>query len=527
MLSGIDRLVQQPRYGLAVLCLAQLVIWSLAPILTHHAPPVDVLEGYMWGREWLIGTHKHPPLPSWLLEGAYRLTGSVSWSAYVLPQLCIIVAFAFIFRLGCDLMEGARALAATLLLTGIYFYSWPSPELNHNIVQLPLWSGLLLCLWRAPQARSNLVAAFWWITGGLLAAGLTYAKYSAALLILTAAIWLIADPTSRRALLATPWPWVALVVFAAVSAPGLMWFSQNYQAPLGYAAGRSLSTSSVGVPTFLALQLACHGAMLIMMLIAGLIGWRRDPGDLPLSSAPISMRGWMFLLWFGITPLVLIVVGAVIFSVGLRGAWGAPLSLMSGLLAVAVTSDRFNHQALVRLAVTTTVVLPLVALVYAATVIIGPSVNRRPAPMNWPQAEIATRMQAIWNQATDQPLRIVIGDFQPAGLVALTAPGRPSLVMESNLGVSPWVTEQRIETEGALIIWRNRPSAGLPNERVTLPWLNGLPVRTESFEWPRRTKGAPLQLDYAIVLPKASRGAAMAVTPTPVPTPTLPGARAP
>jgi 4-amino-4-deoxy-L-arabinose transferase-like glycosyltransferase len=509
MLSWFETLVRRPRLALAMLCLAQLVIWSLAPTLTHHAPPHDVLEGYMWGREWLLGTHKHPPMPGWLLEASRLLTGSVTWPAYVLPQLCIILAYGFVFRLGCDLMEGARALAGTLLLTGIYFFSWPTPELNHNLVQLPLWSAMLLCLWRAPQAASSKVAAFWWIAGALCAAGLTYAKYSAALLIVTAAIWLFIDPTSRRALFSTPWPWVALAIFLVVAGPGLIWLSQNYEQPLDYASGRSHSGSAVGGPSFVALQLACHSLLLIMMLVSGLLGGRRLPEDLPLESASISRRGWMFLIWFGVAPLGMILIGATVYSVGLRGAWGAPLWLMSGMLAVALTSDRFEHKVLTRLAVISAIALPTVAIVYAGTMMFGPRINARPSPVNWPQVEIAQRMLAHWKAATDQPLRIVIGDSEPAGLVALTAPTVPSLVIDGDLDVSPWVTPKRLAEQGALVVWRLRTDKA-SGELVDMPrlpeiakFVTGLKIGRETFKWPRRTKSGPLVLGYAIILPQA------------------------
>jgi 4-amino-4-deoxy-L-arabinose transferase-like glycosyltransferase len=518
MSSWLDGLVQRPRLALLALCCAQLIIWSLAPILTHDAPPHDVLESYMWGREWLLGTHKHPPLPGWLLEGARVLTGSVTWPAYVLSQLCIVTAFGFIFRLGCDLMDGGRALAGTLLLTGIYFFSWPSPELNHNLVQLPLWSAMLLCLWRAPQAQAGKVAAFWWIAGALCAAGLTYAKYSAALLIVTAALWIMLDPLSRRALRSTIWPWVALAVFLLVAGPGLIWLSQNYHQPLDYANGRSHSRSAVGGPSFVALQLACHGAMLIMMLIAGLMGGRRSPETLPLASPPVSRRGWLFLAWFAVAPLVMILLGATNFGVGLRGAWGAPLWLMSGLLAVALTSDRFEHRVLLRLARTVAVVLPLVAIVYIGMIVIGGSINRRPAPVNWPQAEIAARMQANWAKATTAPLRIVIGDSEPAGLVALNAPTVPSLVIDGDLAISPWVTQQRIDEQGALVVWQQRAGSAESRLPDVAAFAAGLPIRNETFAWPRKTKVAPLQLGYAIILPKAAASAAPVMTPLRSPT---------
>jgi 4-amino-4-deoxy-L-arabinose transferase-like glycosyltransferase len=530
MFMWIDRLVQRPREALGVLCLGQLVIWSLVPILTHHAPPHDVLEGYIWGREWLLGTHKHPPLPGWLLEAARFTTGSVTWPAYVLPQLCIVLAFGFVFRLGCDLMEGARALGGTLLLTGIYFFSWPTPELNHNLVQLPLWSAMLLCLWRAPQAASRATAAFWWMAGALCAAGMTYAKYSAALLIVTASIWLLIDPLSRRALTSTPWPWLALALFLAVAGPGLIWLSQNYEQPLDYASGRSHSRSAVGGPSFVALQLACHGAMFLMLLIAGLIGPLRNPNDLPLASPPVSRRGWMFLIWFGAAPLVFILLGATTFSVGLRGAWGAPLWLMSGMLAVALTSDRFEHGSLVRLATMTAFVLPFVALVYAGMIVFGPSINRRPSPVNWPQAEIAGRMQAHWARATDQPLRIVIGDSEPAGLVALTGPAKPSLVIDGDLDISPWVTPERIAEQGALVVWRQLPGKEQPKLPDVAKFMTGLAIGSETFQWPRRTKAEPLRLGYAVILPRAAstvpNAAPKPASATVAPTPAIPGFRA-
>ncbi|HUS96229.1 MAG TPA: hypothetical protein VMX97_05780, partial [Hyphomicrobiaceae bacterium] len=58
----------RPEYLVAAACAIQIIIWTLVPALSNHAPPIDVVEGYMWGREWVIGTYKHPALPSWVLE---------------------------------------------------------------------------------------------------------------------------------------------------------------------------------------------------------------------------------------------------------------------------------------------------------------------------------------------------------------------------------------------------------------------------------------------------------------------------
>ena len=95
----------------------------------------------MWGREWVIATYKHPALPSWVLEATRILTGAVGWPAYLVSQLFVAATFLFVYLLGCDLMGRQRAAAGTLLLTGIVYYSWPTPEFNHNVAQTPFWAG--------------------------------------------------------------------------------------------------------------------------------------------------------------------------------------------------------------------------------------------------------------------------------------------------------------------------------------------------------------------------------------------------
>jgi hypothetical protein len=46
----------------------QVAVWTITPAIINSAPPLDVVEGYMWGREWVLATYKHPAMPSWVLE---------------------------------------------------------------------------------------------------------------------------------------------------------------------------------------------------------------------------------------------------------------------------------------------------------------------------------------------------------------------------------------------------------------------------------------------------------------------------
>src|SRR5258706_11278473 len=138
--------VEKPVAILALICILQVIMWTSAPALTHWAPPLDTVESYLWGREWVWGTYKHPSFPGWAVETSYVLTGATGWPAYLMSQIMIVTAFVLVFLIGRDLfgsdLRGSQlALGGVLLLTGIYYYSLSTPEFNHNIGQIPLYAA--------------------------------------------------------------------------------------------------------------------------------------------------------------------------------------------------------------------------------------------------------------------------------------------------------------------------------------------------------------------------------------------------
>ena len=155
------------REGLAVgvLCVAQLALWTLAPALTHSAPPLDVVEMLAWGRAGVVATYKHPNLPGLVLETVRRMSFGELWPVYIVPQAFVAATFVAVYLLGRDLLGPRRALVGTLLLTGIFYFSWPTPEMNHNVAQMPLWAWVCLALRRATHGGR----LAWWIALGTLA----------------------------------------------------------------------------------------------------------------------------------------------------------------------------------------------------------------------------------------------------------------------------------------------------------------------------------------------------------------------
>ncbi len=486
--------LQDPATLIALLIGGQIVAWTLAPALSHSAPPLDVVEGYMWGREWVLATYKHPALPSWALEASRIVTGAVGWPAYLLSQLCVAATFLFVYLLGRDLMGPHRAAAGTLLLTGIAFYAWPTSEFNHNIAETPFWAALAWALWRAVERRRP---GWWMLVGALGAAGL-YAKLSTALVLLPAAGWILWDRRARECL-ATPGPWLGLAAFLMLAAPLGLWLLTHDTGPLQYAAARSMQAQGQGLEGFAASIALNLAGMLAMLAIAGLLGRRPHPEPSGLSGEPVSDRAIRYLAVFTAGPLLLAVVGAVLGGASLKSAWGSSMFNLAGLLAVALTARRFDVRALQRIAVCAGVLLALVPIGYAAVVLIGPQRDAMRMRVIWPQAEMSERLSAVWARETGKPLRIVGGDAWIAGLVGVSAEGSPSIFTDGNPAYAPWITPDRLRREGILIVWDARTKRIPP---ALAPLVAAHKTGEERFAFRRVKPGKEVAIGYAVVPPR-------------------------
>ena len=179
-----------------------------------------------------MGLFQHPPLPPWAAEAFFVALGDIG--PFLLSQLAIATTYVCVYALGRELMPARSALVGTLLLAGVYYFSIPTPEFNHNVAQMPIWAAASYAYCRA--VRSGRL--HWWALLGLAGGLAVITKYATAVLFLA----MLAHLLSRRktaALLATPGPWLALTVLLAVAAPHLVWLVHNHFPTIGYAAGRA------------------------------------------------------------------------------------------------------------------------------------------------------------------------------------------------------------------------------------------------------------------------------------------------
>ena len=126
-----------------------LVIWTLVPTLTNNNLPLDTIEALAWGSNLDWGFNKHPPMSALLVEIFYQIFGAQDWAYYLLSQICVIISFFVVFKLAEEFFENkVFCLLSVLLLEGIYFYNFTTPEFNVNVCLMPFWALSILFLWR-------------------------------------------------------------------------------------------------------------------------------------------------------------------------------------------------------------------------------------------------------------------------------------------------------------------------------------------------------------------------------------------
>jgi Dolichyl-phosphate-mannose-protein mannosyltransferase len=492
----LDRLLAEPAKALGLLCAAQVLFWTLACALTHYGPTRDMVESYLWGHEWVIGTPKHPNMPGLILETGRRLTGSITWPGYFSSELLLVGTYVCTYALGVEMMGPRRALAGVLLLTGLFYMAWPSTLMNHDVVQMPIWAGLVWQLWRL---RSRPALTEWLVLGAVAALGL-YAKLSFGVFIACCGLWILYDGALLKQL-SRPAPWAGLVLFGVLCLPLLNWLRASNFSALNYAREEN-ATGGASPWEFLGGQILTSIGVLALAVLAGLI-WRQGnaaapapANDPPLpTDISISYLAHMLLL-----PNLMTTWLAWMMSSGTRGMWGTPMLSLLGLLVIALVPARLDQAMLKRIAIAAGSILVIMPLIYIADTLIEPRLTGHPKRQGWPQAEMNRRFQALWTQQTGKPLRIVAGDFWTGGLVALSPGDMPSIFTNGNFDTAPWITPERLKREGALLIWQvGDPAAGIPLDLA--PIAGSSQPHIERFQWPLFTDAPPLLIGYAIVPP--------------------------
>ena len=473
--------------SLLPLLVPYFVLVGLIPGMLVESLPLDVVEGVYWGQEWQWGYYKHPPLPAWVLYLFEQALGDLG--PYLLSQLCILATLVCVWRLGLRLLDPARAAFGVLALMGVYFFTWPTIEFNHNVAQMPIWA---CAVWLFHRGITHWRYQDWLLLGGVSGLGLL-TKYSYIMLLAAMFLWLLVRAELRPRLL-RPQPWLGVVVMGLVVLPHLLWLLEHDFLPFSYAASRSAAAATAesrwwGPLKFLVVQLIDHLPLLLVLLLTGF--WRLRCWHKPL-------KGSAFLFWMGVMPALLTALGALITGAGTRDMWGAPMWNLSGLMLASVVSMDALTQRWHRLRWGFAILLGLLAVLMLLFVGFKDQIRDKPSRTGWPDRALAAEIEQIWQTHSRCSLSLVAGEYWLAETVAINLRPRASAIPDADMTLAPWVDEARLAKQGAFLIWQT----GDARWRDALPQAGQWDAAGEvQVPWPRLPEREPLSLQWRLWLP--------------------------
>jgi 4-amino-4-deoxy-L-arabinose transferase-like glycosyltransferase len=222
-----------------------LILWTLIPTLTNNNLPLDTIEALAWGSNLDWGFNKHPPASAFFPEVIYQAFGSQDWVYYLLSQLFVVTAFIIVFKFAEELFKNKTlSLISVLLLEGIYFYNFTTPEFNVNVCQLPFWSLCVYYSWKIFDKKAiNFKDCF--LLGVFAAIGFL-SKYLFIYLLISIVLLFFYIIFVKKYQKFDFKYLISLEIFIVLLIPHLIWLTNNDYITITYGLARTgLETSSL------------------------------------------------------------------------------------------------------------------------------------------------------------------------------------------------------------------------------------------------------------------------------------------
>lgn len=449
----IDWIRRRPTSAFGVFLAVHVAVWTALPSLLYANLPLDLIEALTYGREWVLGSDKLPPLPWGLVEIVYRLFGT-DVAYYALAEIVVAIAFTLVFVTARPLVGGVRALIAVLIVDGLHYFGYTAAKFNHDVIQLPFWA-LAGYAFHAALKRRQLR---YWLLLGFAFGGALWAKYFVVVLAAPYALFLLFDRQARPAW-RTPGPWLGIALALVISSPHLVWLVKNDFVPFHYVDVRSAPARSffdhILHPAFFV------GGQLFFLLptlfIAAAYLWPRPanaaaPEQSAGGFADAFDRRVVTLLAFGPAAAMVVLIAA-----SGRGAitmWGYPLWLFLGLWIVLFLPRPLEARRLMRTVAAWGAVFVALMLAFIADYTVMPLLDHRYRTAFFPGDKLAAELTARFHQASGgKPLRYVIGSMWLAGNVAHYSPDQPHVLIDGLPARSPWIDLADLRKQGAVLVW--------------------------------------------------------------------------
>lgn len=451
---------------------ARRIFWLSAAsfaVLTALLPPLcfptfrsDVLEQIVIGREWVLGSAKHPAFTTWIMQIFWVGLGGSRFAPSIAASVCATITLWAVWRLGREYVPEREALIGALCLTAYWYTNLGGAAMyNNNVTLITFWHLAILSFHFALKTNRAVV----WIQTGLLLGVGVLCKYSAVILVGSMGVFMVAHADARRRL-RTPGPWLAAVAMALAVLPHAIYMAVEFGGSHAYLASKRMRVGLLPFCLILArdvlLQLLI--ASPILLIVAPLIGWRPQPArritNDDFSAAFIPAM-------FGLPLVIQTLVQFVTRVPYLQRSYGSHLWVLVGLCTVfvwKVTADaRHWRWAAIRTAALAAVLLASLPVATA----VAYRFDARPNVRFYPGQALAETIDAVWQQDGVGACRYLAGrnGDQYASWAAGAFSRHQPHVVDPALG--HWAHDADMNVHGGIVVWTRKADEaadGVPEE---------------------------------------------------------------
>ena len=399
-----------------IFIITHLILWTLTPSLTNNNLPLDTIEALAWGNNLDWGFNKHPPASAFFPEIFYQIFGPQDWAYYLLSQIFVVIAFVVVFKFAEELFKNKiLSLISVILLEGIYFYNFTTPEFNVNVCQLPFWALCVYYSWKIFD-RQQLTFKDCLLLGVFSAVGFL-SKYLFIYLLIAIDLLFFYIIFIKKYKKFDFKYLISLEVFIVLLVPHLIWLTNNDYVTITYGLARTgLENSSLlDHIIYPLIFLGKQVGILIPFFIMSLFLVKKFKFKISLKDKKL-----LFLVFVNLVPVGLMFLTSMLTGSKIQTMWMTPFYLFFGVLIVYIFQAQINFKKLNNFMSIFLILFFFSPFTYAYI-----SITKTDKRTDYPGKEISIKVQNEWNKDHDDPINVVLGNEWNAGNLSYHLESRP------------------------------------------------------------------------------------------------------
>jgi 4-amino-4-deoxy-L-arabinose transferase-like glycosyltransferase len=398
-------------YLFALFLLSHLIIWTFIPSFSNINLPLDTIEALAWGSNLQWGFAKHPPFSALMVELFFKIFERNDWAYYLLSQIFVIISFIYVWKFSNKFFKNRIfSLLSVLILEGIVFLNYTTPEFNVYVCQLPFRVLTVYYCWKCINKNKILD----WALMGVFAAAGFLTHYSFVFLIIAISIFFIVKSVKEKFNLRYLLPGS---IFLLILSPHLLWLLENDFATIYYALGRTglenrdLTDHIINPLIFLLKQIVILIPVILMFLIIS----SKKKIKINFKNQKI-----LFLISINLLPLILVFLTSLLTGAKIRTMWMSTFYLFFGVLIFYIFQKRIILKKIGKF-----VFLFIFLFIISPITYLYVSLSNDFKRTDYPGKEIAYLVQSKWDNNYSNEIKIVVGDEWGAGNLSYHLKSRP------------------------------------------------------------------------------------------------------